>query len=109
MPKRTKADWEGSTYAKAKARSAERQDPFTTFAGREVEHERTKAVADPGEGDEGPSSEPLADALLGAASLRSLSAGQPLFARGEEPDGLYALLDGAIRVSGTSESGKEAL
>jgi CRP/FNR family transcriptional regulator, cyclic AMP receptor protein len=53
--------------------------------------------------------EPLAEGLLDAGQLRALSADETLFARGDEPTGLYALLDGAVRVSGTSESGKEAL
>jgi len=53
--------------------------------------------------------EPLADALLTAGSLRDLHSGERLFSRGDAPDGLYAIVDGAIRVSGVSESGKEAV
>jgi CRP-like cAMP-binding protein len=51
----------------------------------------------------------LQERLLGGAALRTLSARQRLFARGDEADGLYAVLDGGIRVSGSSESGREAL
>lgn len=47
--------------------------------------------------------------LVDAATLRPLGARQPLFARGDEADGLYAVVDGSIRVSGGSESGREAL
>jgi CRP/FNR family transcriptional regulator, cyclic AMP receptor protein len=32
-----------------------------------------------------------------------------LFSRGDQPSGLFGLVDGAVRVSGMSESGKEAL
>jgi CRP/FNR family transcriptional regulator, cyclic AMP receptor protein len=49
------------------------------------------------------------DALLGAATVRALRAAETLFSRGDPPCGLYAVLDGALRISGTSESGKEAL
>jgi CRP-like cAMP-binding protein len=41
--------------------------------------------------------------------VRTLAAGERLFSRGDVPDGLYALVDGAIRVFGSSELGKEAL
>jgi CRP-like cAMP-binding protein len=54
-------------------------------------------------------SEPFQDELLRAASLRSLAAGELLHARGDPSPGLYAVLDGAIRVGGISESGQEAL
>jgi methylmalonyl-CoA mutase, N-terminal domain len=36
-PKRTKADWEATTYAKAKAKGAERQEEFSAFSGRPIE------------------------------------------------------------------------
>jgi CRP/FNR family transcriptional regulator, cyclic AMP receptor protein len=52
---------------------------------------------------------PFQEALLATATLRALSAGTTLFSRGDEPSGIYAVLDGAIRVSGLAESGKEAL
>ncbi len=51
----------------------------------------------------------FADALIAPASLRDLSDGERLFSRGDTPCGLYAVLDGAVRVSGVSEAGKEAL
>lgn len=53
--------------------------------------------------------EPLQEALLRGAHLRPLGARQILFSRGDEADGLYAVLDGGIRVSGANESGREAL
>jgi CRP/FNR family transcriptional regulator, cyclic AMP receptor protein len=49
------------------------------------------------------------EALLAAATLRALPAGTTLFSRGDEPSGIYAVLDGAIRVSGVADSGKESL
>lgn len=51
----------------------------------------------------------LQQRLVDAAELRPLAARQRLFSRGDEADGLYAVLDGAVRVSGSSESGREAL
>jgi len=51
----------------------------------------------------------LQDALLGAAALKSLAAGELLFSRGDPPCGLYAVVDGAMRVSGFAGTGKEAL
>lgn len=49
-------------------------------------------------------SAPLRDALLAAARLRRLAAGQALFLRGDAPCGLYAVLEGAVRISGTGGS-----
>lgn len=43
------------------------------------------------------------------ARVKSLTAGEPLFRRGDAPDGLYFVVDGAIRMTSTSEQGKEAL
>ncbi len=51
----------------------------------------------------------LQDALLTAATLKTLAANELLFARGDAPSGLYAVVDGAVRISGVGESGKEAL
>jgi CRP/FNR family transcriptional regulator, cyclic AMP receptor protein len=51
----------------------------------------------------------LQERLVDSAGLRTIGARQRLFSRGDEPDGLYAVLDGGIRVSGSSESGREAL
>ncbi|QAY83159.1 Crp/Fnr family transcriptional regulator [Pseudomonas arsenicoxydans] len=52
---------------------------------------------------------PLQDSLLAAARVRRLSTGQLLFKRGDPPCGLYAVLEGAIRIGAVSEQGKEAL
>ena len=51
----------------------------------------------------------LQDSLLNAARVRHLSAGQRLFQRGDPPCGLYAVLEGAVRVGAVNEQGKEAL
>ncbi len=51
----------------------------------------------------------FADRLLDMATVRQLNDGQPLFFRGDAPDGLYAVLNGTLRVSGVSQDGKEAL
>lgn len=47
--------------------------------------------------------------LLAAARLRSLTAGQLLFKRGDPPCGLYAVLEGAVRISAVNAQGKEAV
>ncbi|WP_460119159.1 Crp/Fnr family transcriptional regulator [Pseudomonas sp. S2_C03] len=52
---------------------------------------------------------PLQNSLLSTARVRRLAAGQRLFKRGDPPCGLYAVLDGAIRIATVSEQGKEAL
>lgn len=44
----------------------------------------------------------LRAALLACARVRRLQAGQALFRRGDAPCGLYAVLEGAIRVSGVA-------
>ncbi|CAK9887736.1 MULTISPECIES: Crp/Fnr family transcriptional regulator [Pseudomonas] len=49
------------------------------------------------------------DSLLGLARQRELAAGQYLFQRGDAPCGLYAVLDGAMRVGAVATDGKEAL
>ncbi|MCI0993856.1 Crp/Fnr family transcriptional regulator [Pseudomonas sp. ICMP22404] len=51
----------------------------------------------------------LQDSLLGMSRLRRLSPGQRLFQRGDPPCGLYAVLEGAVRVGSVNEQGKEAL
>ena len=51
----------------------------------------------------------LRDALLGEARLLQLEPGQRLFRRGEPPCGLYAVLEGMMRVGAVSRDGKEAL
>ncbi|WP_223432434.1 Crp/Fnr family transcriptional regulator [Pseudomonas sp. GL-B-26] len=52
---------------------------------------------------------PLKDSLLAAARVRRLSPGQRLFKRGDPPCGLYAVLEGSVRIGAVSEQGKEAL
>ena len=47
--------------------------------------------------------------LLTSARQRRLAAGQYLFKRGDPPCGLYAVLDGTLRISAVNEHGKEAL
>ncbi|MBA1296381.1 Crp/Fnr family transcriptional regulator [Pseudomonas lurida] len=51
----------------------------------------------------------LQRSLLTAARLRTLAAGQWLFKRGDPPCGLYAVLDGAVRISAVNAQGKEAV
>ncbi|MCE0464827.1 MULTISPECIES: Crp/Fnr family transcriptional regulator [Pseudomonas] len=52
---------------------------------------------------------PLQDSLLGISRVRRLSPGHRLFKRGDPPCGLYAVLEGAVRVGAVNEQGKEAL
>lgn len=47
--------------------------------------------------------------LLALAVLRRLDSGQRLFARGDPPDGLYCVVEGAVRITTISDTGKEAL
>jgi CRP-like cAMP-binding protein len=51
----------------------------------------------------------LSARLLEVAELRQLHDKQPLFRRGDACSGLYGLLSGAMRVSGLTEAGKEAI
>ncbi|MGY4535395.1 CRP/FNR family cyclic AMP-dependent transcriptional regulator [Pseudomonas sp. TE3786] len=51
----------------------------------------------------------LQDELLGSAALRRLQGGERLFHRGDQPCGLYAVVEGAVRVGAVSVNGKEAL
>ncbi|ARB30640.1 Crp/Fnr family transcriptional regulator [Pseudomonas tolaasii] len=53
--------------------------------------------------------EPFQHSLLAQARLRQLAAGQYLFKRGDPPCGLYAVLDGTLRISAVNEQGKEAI
>ena len=48
------------------------------------------------------------DGLLAMAQLRNLHAGEVLFLRDDPPCGLYALVRGAIRISGHSGGGEAA-
>jgi len=47
--------------------------------------------------------------LLQNAAPRFLQADERLFSRGDPPCGLYAVVQGAVRVTGVSDQGKEAL
>lgn len=47
--------------------------------------------------------------LLAQAKLVQLGAGQRLFSRGDEFDGIYVLLSGALLIAGVHSSGREAL
>jgi CRP-like cAMP-binding protein len=47
--------------------------------------------------------------LLREGVVRNLRKGEWLFSRGDLPSGLYAVLDGAIRITATAPSGKEVL
>jgi CRP/FNR family cyclic AMP-dependent transcriptional regulator len=51
----------------------------------------------------------LQEALLAHGMTKRLGKGEWLFARGDAPSGLYAVVDGAIRVAATAPSGKEVL
>lgn len=53
--------------------------------------------------------EELQRALLDAAVVRKLGKGEQLFARGDAPSGLYAVVDGTIRASTLGPTGKEIL
>jgi CRP-like cAMP-binding protein len=47
--------------------------------------------------------------LVDAAVVCAAGAGERVMARGDEPAGLYAVVDGAVRLSGQSEAGREVL
>lgn len=51
----------------------------------------------------------LQSQLLDAAVIRHAGAGEHVFARGDDASGLFAVVDGAVRVSGQSEAGREVL
>lgn len=53
--------------------------------------------------------EALRQQLLQLGNVRRFPPGQGLFARGDASDGLYGVLEGAVRISGLSATGKEAL
>ncbi|WP_322030906.1 Crp/Fnr family transcriptional regulator [Paraburkholderia sp. J76] len=53
--------------------------------------------------------EALRDALRAAGRVRTLQAGERLFMRGDSDDGLYCVLEGAVRVGTASVTGREAL
>ncbi|MGY2139991.1 Crp/Fnr family transcriptional regulator [Pseudomonas reactans] len=47
--------------------------------------------------------------LLANSRVRQLAAGEYLFKRGDPPCGLYAVLEGAVRISAVNAQGKEAV
>ncbi|MES2089772.1 MAG: Crp/Fnr family transcriptional regulator [Pseudomonadota bacterium] len=51
----------------------------------------------------------LAPELLALGTPRRLQGGEHLFFRGDPADGIYALLEGSLRISGVTEAGKEAI
>jgi len=51
----------------------------------------------------------LQNSLLAMARVRRLPPGHRLFQRGDPPCGMYAVLEGAVRVGSVNEQGKEAL
>jgi CRP-like cAMP-binding protein len=53
--------------------------------------------------------DPLQTRLLDDATLRSATAGERILSRGEEPTGLFGVVDGAVRVSGDAGTGREPL
>jgi CRP-like cAMP-binding protein len=48
-------------------------------------------------------------ALLRAAHERTLASGERLFSRGDPPDGMFAVVDGALRVTAVTEAGREVV
>lgn len=53
--------------------------------------------------------EEITHELASACHIKSLTQGQLLFAKGDEPKGLYCVLKGKMRVSSFTTDGKEAL
>jgi CRP/FNR family cyclic AMP-dependent transcriptional regulator len=53
--------------------------------------------------------EAFRDALFEAAQVISLEPGQQLFLRGDPFDGIYCIVRGALRITGSTAAGKEAL
>lgn len=51
----------------------------------------------------------LQQGLLDAAELKRLAKDEWLFARGDEPTGLFAVVEGGVRIAATAPSGKEVL
>lgn len=47
--------------------------------------------------------------LVDAAVVSTAGAGEPVMSRGDESSGLYAVIDGAVRLSGRNEAGREVL
>ncbi|OZG74506.1 Crp/Fnr family transcriptional regulator [Hahella sp. CCB-MM4] len=53
--------------------------------------------------------EGLKTSLIQMSVIRPLASGEHLFERGDQPDGIYAVVQGALRVTGVREDGKEAI
>ncbi len=51
----------------------------------------------------------LQDAFISAGMVRAVTGGTRLFSRGDEPNGLFAMLEGAVRITATTNAGREAL
>jgi CRP/FNR family cyclic AMP-dependent transcriptional regulator len=51
----------------------------------------------------------LQDALVAAGNVRTYGTGERIFSRGDPPSGLFAALDGGVRVTALADGGKEAL
>ncbi|MBQ4833182.1 Crp/Fnr family transcriptional regulator [Pseudoalteromonas sp. MMG010] len=51
----------------------------------------------------------LQDALFGCGKILNLNAGESLFLRGDNHDGIYAVINGVARISGVNSQGKEAV
>jgi CRP/FNR family transcriptional regulator, cyclic AMP receptor protein len=53
--------------------------------------------------------QPFQDALVAMATLREVRPGNVLFARGDESNGMFAVLEGQLRACGVDDDGKQAL
>jgi CRP/FNR family cyclic AMP-dependent transcriptional regulator len=53
--------------------------------------------------------EGLQDRLIGAGRVRTYGPEERIFSRGDPPSGLYAAIDGGVRIAATADGGKEAL
>lgn len=51
----------------------------------------------------------LAEALMSHGMLKMLRDGETLFLRGEPVDGLYAVLEGSLHITGVTRDGREAM
>jgi CRP/FNR family cyclic AMP-dependent transcriptional regulator len=52
---------------------------------------------------------PLASDLLANATVKALAPNERLFARGDAPNGLFAIAEGALRITGLGPDGEEAM
>ena len=53
--------------------------------------------------------EPFQQALVSISTLREVRPGEVLFARGDSCNGMFAVLEGKLRASGTDDEGNEAV